>query len=289
MAAQVEALAELSLGGKVGTAAQAAARVLAQLRASASGPDREEVLRLIVVTCVHAGSAVGTLGHHDLALHVAALADASAAELADPVMLALAAVCRSYRLAKLGVGAHRAAAKVASDAADALAPVGDRQAAAATGHLQLAASWALAGLGNGGEVADRLTEAEQLAARVDGPTVFARHMDFSAANARLHRLSTSVELGEPDVGVAGAGNLQMGDLHPSRQTSYWIDLGRAHAVLRRDDQAVAAFRRAEQISPLKTRMHPLVREAVAGMAGRAQRAAVGRDLRGLAYRMRVSH
>ncbi|HSV64446.1 MAG TPA: hypothetical protein VLJ59_00880 [Mycobacteriales bacterium] len=52
---------------------------------------------------------------------------------------------------------------------------------------------------------------------------------------------------------------------------------------------MAAFRRAEQIAPLRLRMHPLAREAVAGMLGRAQRAAVGRDLRGLAHRMGMPH
>lgn len=194
----------------------------------------------------------------------------------------------SYELAQVGVSAYRVATKIASDAADALAPVGGRQAAAAAGHLQLAASWALSALGNADEVADRLDKSEQLAARVDGPTTFGRHLDFSTANVRLHRLSTLVELGEPDVGMASAGNLHVGDLHASRQTSYWIDLGRAHAALRHDDQAMAAFRQAEQLSPLKMRMHPMVREAVTGMMGRAQRAAVGRDLRGLVYRMRVS-
>lgn len=262
--------------------------MLTQLRA-ASGPARQQVLRLTIIACDAMEWAAGASGHDDLALHVAALATASGAELGDPVLLGMVAAYRSLGLSRVGVGAYQAAARIASDAADVLAPAGGREAAAAVGDRQLAASCALAALGNGEEVAARLAEAEQLATRLDGPTLFGRYRSFGVANTRVRRISGLLELGEPDQAVAGAGNVPLDELTPNRRNAYWIDVGRAQATLQRDAQAVTAFRRAEAISPLKTRMHPMVRETVAGMVGRVQRAAVSRELRGLAYRLQIPH
>jgi len=74
-----------------------------------------------------------------------------------------------------------------------------------------------------------------------------------------------------------------------RAACWLADLGRAYAALHRDAEAVRAFRRAESISPLRTRLHPLVCEAVAGINDRPQSTTVGREARGLAYRMGLPH
>ncbi|MBV8995592.1 MAG: XRE family transcriptional regulator, partial [Pseudonocardiales bacterium] len=67
--------------------------------------------------------------------------------------------------------------------------------------------------------------------------------------------------------------------------AYWIDYGRALARLRgRHDDAVVALRRAEEVSPLHTLRNPFVRDVIAELLVRARRDAVGRELRGLAYR-----
>jgi hypothetical protein len=73
--------------------------------------------------------------------------------------------------------------------------------------------------------------------------------------------------------------------HSSRQAAFWVDCGRALARLRRRrDDAVRALRRAEVISPHHVHRNPMVREVLAELMSRARNDAVGRELRGMAYR-----
>ncbi|MGH3992516.1 MAG: XRE family transcriptional regulator, partial [Pseudonocardiaceae bacterium] len=77
------------------------------------------------------------------------------------------------------------------------------------------------------------------------------------------------------------------EAHPNlpRQAAYWLDYGRALARVRgRHDDAVMAFRRAEGISPVHLHRSPLARDALAKLVVRCRRDAVGRELRGMAYR-----
>jgi hypothetical protein len=76
-------------------------------------------------------------------------------------------------------------------------------------------------------------------------------------------------------------------VHPnrSRQAAYWIDYGRALARLRgRQDDAVTALRRPETLSPLHTLRNLFVRDVIGELLVRSRRDAVGRELRGMAYR-----
>jgi hypothetical protein len=71
----------------------------------------------------------------------------------------------------------------------------------------------------------------------------------------------------------------------SGQAAYWADYGRALAWMRgRQRDAVLALRRAELISPHRIQRGPVVREVLAELLARSQRDAVGRELRGMAYR-----
>jgi hypothetical protein len=75
--------------------------------------------------------------------------------------------------------------------------------------------------------------------------------------------------------------------HPlrSRQADYWVTYGRALARLRgRRDDAVRALRHAELILPHYVERDPLVRDVLAELLTHARRDAVGRELRGMAYR-----
>jgi hypothetical protein len=99
-------------------------------------------------------------------------------------------------------------------------------------------------------------------------------------------MAAVLEIGDHERAVTIAEGLDP-RVHPnrSRQTAYWIDYGRALARLRgRQDHAVMALRRAETISPLHTLRNPLARDAIGGLLVRARRDAVGRELRGMAYR-----
>jgi alpha-ketoglutarate-dependent taurine dioxygenase len=71
----------------------------------------------------------------------------------------------------------------------------------------------------------------------------------------------------------------------TRQATYWANYGRALARIRgRQDDAVRALRQAELISPPRVQRHPFVRDVLAEMLVRSRQDAVGRELRGMAYR-----
>ncbi|MGH3771863.1 MAG: XRE family transcriptional regulator, partial [Pseudonocardiaceae bacterium] len=100
-------------------------------------------------------------------------------------------------------------------------------------------------------------------------------------------MATVLEAGDHPRAVAIAESLRP-ELHPnlSRRSMYWTDYGRALARVRgRDDEAVIAFRRAEKISPGKVLRNPFARDLIGELvARRPRRDAVGRELRGMAYR-----
>lgn len=67
---------------------------------------------------------------------------------------------------------------------------------------------------------------------------------------------------------------------------FWADLGRGLVTQRATrDEGVAALLRAEKIAPQRIRPNPFVREAVGDLLRRARRDAIGRELRGMAYRI----
>ncbi|MFC5946568.1 XRE family transcriptional regulator, partial [Micromonospora harpali] len=71
--------------------------------------------------------------------------------------------------------------------------------------------------------------------------------------------------------------------------SFYADWGRALAQLpARGRDAVAKIRQAEALAAEQVRNNPLVRETVSNLLSRGRGPAVGRDLRGLAYRFGIS-
>lgn len=64
-----------------------------------------------------------------------------------------------------------------------------------------------------------------------------------------------------------------------------MDYGRLLARLRgRRNDAVRALRRAETISPNRVRRNPFARDTLAELVARSRDDALGRELRGMAYR-----
>jgi hypothetical protein len=111
-------------------------------------------------------------------------------------------------------------------------------------------------------------------------------LGFGPTNVNIWRLSAAVESGDYEHAAAVAESVDP-RVHPyrSRQADYWNDYGRALARIRgRRDDAVIALRRGEKLSALHTARNPFVREALAELLPHAKRDAVGRELRGMAYR-----
>ena len=63
-----------------------------------------------------------------------------------------------------------------------------------------------------------------------------------------------------------------------------MDYGKALARVRRRDEAVIALRKAEELFPMRVLRNPFARDVIAELVTQAKRDAVGRELRGMAYR-----
>ncbi len=111
-------------------------------------------------------------------------------------------------------------------------------------------------------------------------------MSFGPTNVLLWRIGATLESGEHEQTVALAETVVPERITaPARRAGYWLNYGLALAKLRgRQEDAVRALRRAEVISPEEVHRNPLAREAIAELLARARRDAVGRELRGMAYR-----
>jgi len=127
-----------------------------------------------------------------------------------------------------------------------------------------------------------------VAARVGAGPNFG-HQAFGLANLGFWRVHLVLERGE------GAKVRELArDVDPtavksaSRCAAFYADLGQGLATERvHRQEAVAALRTAERLAPQRVRANPFVREAVLDLMGRARRDAVGRELRGMAYRMGI--
>jgi transcriptional regulator with XRE-family HTH domain len=227
-------------------------------------------------------------GQPDLARDAARLSLAEARTLDDPAWLGVAMFAWANSLPP---EAASIAAKAAADAANELQPhTADPNVRQAYGILQLTAALREAIATRPEAARDRLQEARMEAATLGEPggLGFAMLM-FGPTNVGVWELGIAAELGDP-VGVLRVADTVAVDRLPSavRRANYHANRGRALAALgRRDDEAVTAFLRAEEIAPQWLRAQPVVRDAVHAIVIRTRRAAVSRQLRRVAGAVQV--
>jgi transcriptional regulator with XRE-family HTH domain len=197
----------------------------------------------------------------------------------DPTLLGLATYHDALMLLSSGDFA------LARDELDAVTvPTTSPETTQLAGMLMLTTSLVAAADNRAAEVDAALEHAADLAQHTGEGT--AMWLGFGPTNVGLWRMAAALEAGDHDRTVAVAGGLDP-RAHPfrSRQAAYWTDYGRALARIRgRHDDAIMAFRRAEKLFPARVLRNPFVRDVLAELLTRAKRDAVGRELRGLAYR-----
>lgn len=246
-----------------------------------AGRDERDVLRL--VTLLHlqgTGSWLWTAGGSaDLVWLSATFGQQAAERLGEPLSLALSAFGTAHGLIAAGSLDLAQQTLAGADAGTAT-----REATVVTGMLNLTSSLLAAARGDLSERVAPLEQAAELASRMDeGPEPW---FGFGSANVGVWRLSVALESGD-HAGAARIAESIDPDALPSpfRQASYWINYGRAVAKLpRQRDNAVMMLRKAERISPARLHRNPLARETLSELLARAKRDAVGRELRGMAYR-----
>ncbi|MGH3984197.1 MAG: helix-turn-helix domain-containing protein [Pseudonocardiaceae bacterium] len=134
------------------------------------------------------------------------------------------------------------------------------------------------------DVAPALDHAGELAERTGEGNAY--WLGFGPSNTGFCRTSVALDLQDYDMAVSAAEGV-----HPqqhtnrSRQAAYWAYYGRALARVRgRHDDAVRALYQAERIVPHRVQRDSFARDALAELMMRSRRDAIGRELRGMAYR-----
>lgn len=231
-------------------------------------------------------SVLRSLGYRDLAWRTSDMAMTQAREADDMLLLA---ACQFTRLSCLPPEAYAVIASQARSSYEELQPLTSEQGIRrGYGALHLAAALAEAQAGNHGQVDDHLVEARREAVTVgEPPYPGGLSMSFGPTNTELWAMSCALEAGEYRYVIEIARRVKPEALpHVNRQSSYWLDLGRAMShIPGRDHEAIIAIAKAERIAPQYIRTQPSARNAVATLIGRARQRAVAYDLRQLADRM----
>ncbi len=277
--ATVDALCRCEREREVGAALPSLIR---DLHASiAAGRDVAELLGL------------SALLHTQITVPWLSLSGASPELRSQAVMLARHAAQERGTAASMGLvaaaGARVALAKGVFDIAQAVldavtVPPSTPETMQLAGFLSLRRSVVAAADRRTSDVGAPLDYAGELAERTGEGNAYG--LGFGPINVNLYRISGLLEVGDHEqvVSIAEGMNPQA-HANRSRQVAYWADYGQALAQLRgRHEDAVRALRRAELISPHRIQRNPIVREVLGELLIRSRRDAVGRELRGMAYR-----
>jgi hypothetical protein len=162
-------------------------------------------------------------------------------------------------------------------------PTDTSQGLQLNGMLALASSLVAAADQHPSDAQAALSHARELAQHTGQGNAFL--MGFEPANVGVWTMAAALESDDPDIAIQVAERLNPKE-HPSRerQATYWMDYGRALTRVRRRDEAVHALRTAEELFALRMLRNPFAREALAELVAHSRRDAVGRELRGMAYR-----
>jgi transcriptional regulator with XRE-family HTH domain len=249
---------------------------------SDANPNQPEIQRLLTLAHMQGTQAWLTMigAPTDLSWQAATLARHAAERLDEPVWNAVSTYGTTLGL--LSAGAFDLAARTVSTVdLNPLATVDNMQIA---GSLALASSLVSAARNDQTEQSAALQYAADLAKRTGETNVLG--FGFGPSNVAVWRMQGALETGDHAEAAKIAQTVNPNAIPVrARQAVYWREYGRALAHLpRRRDDAVLMLRRAERISPEHVHRHPFTRSTIAELLARANRDAVGRELRGMAYR-----
>lgn len=240
-----------------------------------------EVLRLLTLTHMQGTQAwLAAIGAPiDLGWQAATLARAAAERLDEPMWLAVSAYGTALGL--LGAGSFDLAARAL--AVVDLPPVTPEETQLA-GSLALVSSLISAAREDSAGQTAALAYAADLAERTGETNVFG--FGFGPSNVAVWQMQGALEAGDHASAAAIAETVHPAALPVrAREAVFWREYGRALAHLpKRRDDAVRMLRRAESISPDHVYRHPFTQATLAELLSRAKRDAIGRELRGIAYR-----
>lgn len=226
---------------------------------------RAEVSELLATTYQACSAALAKLGEPEAAWIAADRAMAAAERVGNPLLVAAGA----FRLVFVFLTARHfdQAEETARTAADALRPVadqGDPQAMSLWGALTLQRAVTASRVNDPDAAYRHLEQARRIAARLgEGRNDY--NTEFGPANVALHEIAVAVELGDAGRALRTAATVDAAGLSAERRARMLIDVARAHAQRRQIQEAVAALRQAEDITPGQVRTHDMVRQLVSDL------------------------
>ena len=223
-------------------------------------------------------------GEGQLALLAADRGMLAAQQAADP--LAAAGCARVLAAALLSAGQDRKAKELCINLA---IPLQGQLGVASPTHLSvygsllLKASIASSRLGERIGTQELLAEAERAAQRL-GRDANCMWTAFGPTNVRVHRVATSVELGDGGTAVEHAKHIRPTRL-PSleRRAQCLVDMARGYGQWGRTSEAAKALLAAERMAPEEVRVQPKVRSLVLDLLHQRRRR--DPELRRLAHRV----
>ncbi|MGH3912015.1 MAG: helix-turn-helix domain-containing protein [Pseudonocardiaceae bacterium] len=240
-----------------------------------AGRDDAELLR--IATLLYSQAVEGWLftvhESGDLAWQAACLSREAAQRLDEPVALGVATFGLANGL--LATGGFELAGLLLADTPE----TGDHQL---DGMLSLTRCLLAASDSRPADVEAPLAVAAELAERTgDGN---AHYMSFGPSNVGLWRMSVALEAGEEERAAELSDAVDLSALPPKRRANYYVNRARALSQVRRREEAVTALRAAERISPDSVCRSPGTRRVLSELVARTRDEALGRELRGMAYR-----
>ena len=122
---------------------------------------------------------------------------------------------------------------------------------------------------------DRSTTTTLIAAADRAASQLGRDADywqtsFGPTNVQLHRVATSIDLGDVPWVIEHGSRIDASHLPAERSVAHQIDLARAYSYVARDDDALAQLLAAEAVAPQIVRHSARVRDTVKSLHRRAR-------------------
>ena len=226
---------------------------------------RADAAELLATAYQACSAALAKVGEPEAAWIAADRAMAAAERTGNPLLIAAGA----FRLVFVFLAARHydQAEETARTTADALAHLAggdDLQAVSLWGGLTLQRAIIAARLNDPDAAYGHLEQASQAAARMgEGRNDY--NTEFGPANVSLYAIAVAVELGDAGRALRVAATVDTTGLSAERRARMLIDVARAHAQRRQASEAIAALRRAEDITPEQVRAHDRVRQLVSDL------------------------
>src|SRR5664279_1174053 len=264
------------------------ADVQAAVAAAAEGGDtRRRAAGLLALTYQAAAMTLTKVGEADLAWIASDRSLAAAQQTSDPVVTASA--LRSVVHSLLSNARHDAAAQLTRDAAGSLP--GDLLGASPAyvsvyGTLFLAGAVAASRADDRQTTRDFLEVADRAAQRLGRD---ANHVwtAFGPTNVAIHRVATSMELGDVQIAVDSGPRIDTTPLPTERRVRHALEVARALSAWNRRDEALDMLLDAELVAPEQVRYHYISRQLVLTWI-RQQRGRPPFALADLARRLKVA-